>query len=126
MSFVVGVDCCERVGGLLRRGETEHALAVTLDEALTPSRIIIRDRADVTNYLLSNPELIPLLGPICAQARQEFGQEADLEMFINHDPEIDDQHLTVLVRIPSYEEDFVQLVGAGDLIPKFIRPWDIT
>jgi hypothetical protein len=78
-----------------------------LDGPVLRSRVLVLDRADVITYLSATLELTHLLGPICEQARQEFGDYSDLELFVYHGPEIADQHLTLLVRLPSYEADFI-------------------
>jgi hypothetical protein len=40
---------------------------------------------------------------VCAQARSEFGPQAQLVLQVYRDPESDDRLLTLLVRLPSYE-----------------------
>jgi hypothetical protein len=51
-----------------------------------------------------------LLPTICERVRGEFGPEAELSLHLYRDPEIDDQYLKLLVRLPRYERDVMDRI----------------
>jgi hypothetical protein len=59
---------------------------------------------DVAAYLALHPDLAKVLPPVCAQARKEFGPEAELKLQVYRDPEIDDCYLRLYVRLSSYDD----------------------
>jgi hypothetical protein len=67
-----------------------------------PKDVIIANRAEVRRYLEPYPELADLLPAVVERTRQEFGPAAELELLVNHDPEIYDPFLILYVRLPSY------------------------
>ncbi len=70
--------------------------------AALPNGIQVSGAKEVSAYLRKHRALARILPRICESARREFGEEADLGLKIYHDPEIDDHHLLLRVRLPSY------------------------
>jgi hypothetical protein len=40
---------------------------------------------------------------LCAEARKEFGHQAELTLEVRRDPEFDDPHLTLVISLPAYD-----------------------
>jgi hypothetical protein len=79
-----------------------------LEGALAQQRIALPSPADVRSYLRSHPDLAKLAPAICAEARHEFGPEAELTLTVYRDPEIKNRHLTLMVRLPSYDHSILE------------------
>jgi hypothetical protein len=73
-----------------------------LEAALGAGSILVSGPGEVRRYLRRYPDLAKVVVPVCLQARKEFGPRAELVMHLYRDPEIKDQHLTLTVRLPSY------------------------
>lgn len=69
-----------------------------------PKGIQLAGAKEVSAYLRKHRALARILPRICESARWEFGEDADLTLKIYHDPEIDDHHLLLRVRLPSYAD----------------------
>jgi hypothetical protein len=59
--------------------------------------------AEIKRYLASHRSLAKVVPGVCAQARREFGGDAELILTLYKDPEINDRHLTIYVRLPVYD-----------------------
>jgi hypothetical protein len=81
-------------------------------KGLTPHRIHVPKRADVTNYVAKYKQLGKLLPEVCAQLRQAFGPQAELSLELYRDPEIDDPYLTLYVREAKYGPEIMQKIDA--------------
>jgi hypothetical protein len=79
-----------------------------LQAALAQQRIVLPCPTDVRAYLGSHPDLAKLAPAICAEARKEFGREAELTLTLYRDPEIKNRHLTLTVRLPSYDHSILE------------------
>jgi hypothetical protein len=75
-----------------------------LETALANHGIVVPHPAAVRDYLASHRDLAKLVPLVCEQARREFGQEAELILQVYRDPEIDDCHLTLYVRMQAYDD----------------------
>jgi hypothetical protein len=80
----------------------------TLEAALTCQRVLLPALTPVRAYIRSHPDLGRLLPAVCAEARNEFGSEAELTLQVVHDPEINNVHLTLYVRLPVYETTILE------------------
>src|SRR5437016_1010557 len=87
-------------GGARRPPRRKSVLAT-----LAGSGILVPRPAAVAAYLASHRALAKVLPSVCEQARREFGREAELALEVYRDPEIDDHHLTLYVRVPTYGAD---------------------
>jgi hypothetical protein len=63
---------------------------------------------DFGAYLESHSDLAEVVPSVCAQARQEFGKQSELILQLYRDPEIDDRHLSLIVRLRSYDRNMMQ------------------
>jgi hypothetical protein len=72
---------------------------------LAEHSIEIPNHNDVLRYLEQHVDLAAVVPSVCGQARQEFGDAAQLIIDIYRDPEIDDRYLRLCVRLPSYSDD---------------------
>lgn len=75
-------------------------------------RVICPRWDEVAEYLLHHADLAPMLPAICEAARKEFGPEAELELEVYKDPEIDDRYLSLCVRLGRYEPNFMDRIEA--------------
>jgi hypothetical protein len=73
--------------------------------SLEPHRVIVTRSDEVRAYLDKYPDIIPHILPTVERARQEFGQQAELLMTINDDPEIYDPFVVLTIRLPKYGPD---------------------
>jgi hypothetical protein len=60
---------------------------------------------EVCAYLDEFPDIADVVIAICQRTREEFGPDAELNLFINRDPEIDDKYLKLRVSLPVYGSD---------------------
>ena len=89
------------------RGAERRLSRKSLGTALAGQGIVVPHPTAVRNYLASHRDLATILPLICEQARSEFGQEAELRLEVYRDPEIEDRHLTLYVRLPAYENNSI-------------------
>jgi hypothetical protein len=73
-----------------------------LETAFAGQQIVVPDTRAISNYLASHRDLAKILPSVCERARREFGQDAELRLEVYRDPEIEDRHLTLYVRLPTY------------------------
>ena len=62
--------------------------------------------AEIAAYLEAHANLAKIVPLLCAQARKDFGENAELTLSVYHDPEIDDHYLELNVRLPAYDDSF--------------------
>ena|SRR2546422_2282271 len=74
-----------------------------LETALARQQVLLPALTPVRAYLRSHAALGRLVPAVCAEARNEFGFEAELSLQVYHDPEIKTRHLTLYVRLPAYD-----------------------
>ena len=79
-------------------------LPTSLQHMVDEDRILIPCAREVVDYLDAHRDLALIVPSACSQARQEFGPEAELELKVYRDPEIDDHYLSLYARLPSYDE----------------------
>jgi hypothetical protein len=77
-----------------------------------PVGLIIKNRAEVRSYLRRHPEFDPTVPAVVQRAREEFGDEAELELEVYHDPEIDDHFLILYIRLSRYDAEVMQRIDA--------------
>jgi hypothetical protein len=75
-----------------------------------PSHVLVSDRQGVNQYLKAHPLLGRRVNDLCELARQAFGCDAELALNVYRDPEIDDQYLTLYVRLEEYKPDVVDRI----------------
>jgi len=85
--------------------ETSKIEEVLSELSLIP--ILIPQPAEVRSYLLSYPDIANLLPPVCEMARERFGKFVQLSLEVYHDPEIEDEYLTLYVRQEHYDEQIM-------------------
>ncbi len=72
--------------------------------------ILIPQPDEVRSYLLSYPDIANLLPPVCEMARERFGKFVQLSLEVYHDPEIEDEYLTLYVRQEHYDEQIMDRI----------------
>jgi hypothetical protein len=75
-----------------------------IETVLAKLRILLPNLPEVRAYLRQHSDLAKLVPAVCAEARREFGAEAELTLQLYRDPEIKDRHLSLYVRLPSYND----------------------
>ena len=73
--------------------------------SLQPYRVRVTRGDYIRSYLEKNPELVSHILPTVQRARQEFGDEAELTLTVNEDPEIYDPFVRLFIRLPKYGPD---------------------
>jgi hypothetical protein len=80
------------------------AVAMSTTPPACPPDVLVRSPAEIDSYLKDYPELRDVLSAMCRSAREEFGSVAELNLDVYHDPEIDDHYLSLIVRLPAYDQ----------------------
>jgi len=92
----------------LTRGPSR--VSTNLTDELDRQGIQIADNQEVLSYLEKHSQLGVILPSICALARRLFGPESELILSVYQDPEIKDSHLSLVVRLPRYDENITELL----------------
>jgi hypothetical protein len=80
--------------------------------ALNSLQVLMPQEVEVRSYLARHPDVSESVERICRSARQEFGPDAALILGVYQDPEIDDQYLSLCVRLKSYPPDVLDRIRA--------------
>jgi hypothetical protein len=72
--------------------------------------VAVRREDEVRDYLDSHADLLTPVEEVCRSARQEFGPDASLALEVYRDTEIEDEYLTLYVRLPSYPPDTLRKI----------------
>src|SRR5262245_13499657 len=72
---------------------------------------------DIRNYLLQHYDMLNFLPLVCKKAIEQFGPPYQVSLEVYSDPEIPDESLTLYVRAPSYDENFIQILD--NLFPEY-------
>lgn len=80
--------------------------------SLTQSGIAILYEEEVRGYLDKHADMLGPVEDLCRAARQEFGPDAALSLALYHDPEIQDRHLVLYVRLTAYPSDTLRRIHA--------------
>jgi hypothetical protein len=75
-----------------------------------PACVVVADRKSVNNYLKAHSSFGESVNVLCDYARQAFGNSAELALHLYRDPEIDDQYLTLYVRLEEYTPDVLDRI----------------
>jgi hypothetical protein len=90
-------------------------MPLTLDaflDAVASSGVTLRQEDDVRRYLDEHPDLLDAVTAVCRTSRQVFGSEGQLSLALYRDPEIKDNYLVLLVRLPAYPPDMLARIRA--------------
>lgn len=74
--------------------------------------VVVADPDEIADYFRRHPELEELVARIAVALRCRFGDGAELVLTYYRDPEIDDPHLTLLVRQAPYAPDLLDQIDA--------------
>jgi hypothetical protein len=74
--------------------------------------LFVADPDEIADYFRQHPELEELVARIAAGLRSRFGDGTELVLTYYRDPEIDDPHLTLLVRQAPYAPDLLDQIDA--------------
>ena len=72
--------------------------------------IIIPIPAEVRDYLLRYPDLTNLLPYVSKMVRERVGLYTQLSLEVYHDPEIEDEYLTLYIRQEHYDENILNII----------------
>jgi hypothetical protein len=72
----------------------------------------VGQQGDVYEYLLRFPDMIEVVEQAVSVARNHF-KEAQLQLEVYHDPENEDEHLVLYVRLPAYDETVMEKIRAA-------------
>lgn len=92
-----------------RKKDTD--ITVEIEETLnqiSDISIIIPNASDVRTYLIHYPDIIDFLPSVCEKTRERFGTDAQLSLEVYHDPEIEDEYLTLYVRKQRYDKNIMK------------------
>src|SRR5437016_5993795 len=74
-------------------------------EGLAALGVVSDSGESVRAYLARHRDLVALLPAICAAARKAFAAPTELSLEMYRDPEVNDEYLTLYVRMPEYASD---------------------
>lgn len=69
--------------------------------------ITIPRPSEVRDYLIRYSDMTDLVLSVCGLTRQQFDSQVQLSLEVYHDPEIEDEYLTLYVRQRNYDEDIL-------------------
>jgi len=72
--------------------------------------ILVANPAEVRAYLQAHPELLPSLMTLCRDAAARLASQARLSLQLYQDPELDDQYLTLDVRLSQGQESLLAII----------------
>ncbi|MDP2897306.1 MAG: hypothetical protein Q8Q12_12260 [bacterium] len=78
--------------------------------SLSSRGIRIPDVVEVRDYLLRYPEMTDVVALVCDLASEHFGAGTQLSLEVYHDPEMDDEYLTLHVRQQRYEQHIMKKI----------------
>ena len=67
---------------------------------------------EVVEYLLSHPGLYDIVLDTCYSTNEVFGHNSQISLELYHDPEIEDEYLTIFIRQENYEPDIIEKIDA--------------
>jgi hypothetical protein len=90
--------------------DTTSRLEEVLTELLNEWFIEIQNVAEVKYYLRSHEDILDLVCGVCKGVREHFPSNTQLSLEVYHDPEMDDEYLTLYVRQEEYETDILRKI----------------
>lgn len=78
------------------------------------NKIFIPKPSEVRNYMLKYDDMVDLTYFVCKTTREKFDYDTQLSLEVFHDPEIEDETLTLYVRQEDYEEDITKKIEELD------------
>ncbi len=88
-----------------KKSSTAHSTSWS-ETLFSQHEIQLVSPAEIAAYLGAHAYLAAVVPSVCAKARKDFGDNAELVLSVYHDPEIDDHYLELNVRLPVYNNDF--------------------
>lgn len=109
------LHCFEATNAFLRwtftRASTSETSEIEEVFSLLFSRgIRIPNLGEVRDYLLRYPGMTDVVALVCDLASEHFGAGTQLSLEVYHDPEIEDEYLTLYVRQDRYTEGLLDLI----------------
>jgi hypothetical protein len=79
-------------------------------EQLQSRHVLVPSPFEVKDYLSRYPELADLVARIAHSAGRRFGEQAQLSLELYRDPEIEDEYITLYVRMVKYEAAIMDMI----------------
>lgn len=103
---------------------TDTSSGPKVDETLkklADNGIVVPNPEEVTEYLRRYDDMLELVLEVCQLTRGCFSPATQLSLEVYHDPEIEDEYLTLYVRQEDYEKDILKkiktiLEGYGEVL----------
>jgi hypothetical protein len=67
----------------------------------------------ISDYLTKSPDILELI-PTAVEAVQTYLPDAQLFLRVYHDPEVEDMYLTLLVRLPEYDDAVIERIRKAE------------
>jgi hypothetical protein len=102
--------------GILSRGTSPERSADVTSEIETSlsklrSKVVeLPNSEEVRDYLLKYSDMTHLLSYVTELLREKIGWDPQLSLEVYHDPEIQDEYLTIYVRKDNYDEKFLDMI----------------
>jgi hypothetical protein len=95
-----------------KRGLTSDRASTLPDplERLKGRGLRIEGRAEVRDYLLRHPDMVPMVVRVRDLAREGLGPDTELTLEVYHDPEIYDPHLVMYARQDVYDDEIMERI----------------
>jgi len=65
---------------------------------------------EIRNYMLIHPDMTPVVKYVCFLAKKNWLNNAQLSLELYRDPEIEDEYLTLYVRLDRYDKTIVNTI----------------
>lgn len=98
---------------LVEYGQKSADLTYQIEEVMSwlwRNHVKIPERNEVYNYLIKYPDMADILPLICNSLRERFPLPAELSLEVYHDPEIEDEHLMIYVRLDKYNDQVMDAI----------------
>ena len=77
---------------------------------ISSREIIIPRPAEVRDYLVRYPDMTDLVESVSELSREKLGTDAQLSLEVYHDPEVEDEYLTLYIRQDTYDDHLLDVI----------------
>lgn len=93
-----------------QRSADGTSLIETVFNRLSSKQVTIPQPAEVSAYLLRYPDMMDILSSVCKTVSERFERQTQLSLEMYHDPEIEDEYLTLYVRQNYYDKHILDII----------------
>lgn len=106
-------DPVQQLLDFLKASTSMFRTAESLTGWLVKEGVRLHDMGRIQDYIIEFPDLIKVI-PQVVRAAKKYLPEARLILDLYRDPEIEDRHLVIYARLPSYDEKVIERIEAAE------------